>query len=326
MEIKEESFKYDVAISFAGEDRQVAEEIANALVARNVRVFYDQFEKSSLWGKDLFTHLAEVYGNTSRYCLMLVSEHYVSKEWTNHERKSAQDRSVGQRIEYILPVRLDDAIVPGLHTTIGFIDLRTTSINELVDLIVAKLGAVTSPSNNKCSNIATELIRNSNYLDSSNIIIKGEGNKIFGFGSISSRTNGFIPSTINSKDPYIEFEILILNCNTTPIELKLRNMRLETKYGKTIPAFKGEEWSDGFIWLGPRFNEFNGINISNETITSIKFGYRESVVFQVSFGMAARYEEKEAAMLCKKILVPIFLCETNERIALPLLIDVNRNN
>jgi hypothetical protein len=52
--------EYDIVISFAGEDRQVAEEIAVELKNNGIRVFYDNFEKADLWGKDLYEHLIDV--------------------------------------------------------------------------------------------------------------------------------------------------------------------------------------------------------------------------------------------------------------------------
>ena len=53
----ETRFDYDFAISFAGEDRSKEERIAKALKKAGVRVFYDQYEQSSLVGKDLYVHL-----------------------------------------------------------------------------------------------------------------------------------------------------------------------------------------------------------------------------------------------------------------------------
>src|SRR3954454_1990381 len=46
--------EYDVALSFAGEDRPLAGKLAGLLHARHIRVFYDEYEKASLWGKDLY--------------------------------------------------------------------------------------------------------------------------------------------------------------------------------------------------------------------------------------------------------------------------------
>lgn len=133
-------FKYDIAISFAGEDRATANEIVKKLQHEDVKVFYDSFEQANLWGKDLYEYLADVYNNHARYCVMILSTSYERKLWTNHERKSAQERAFREREEYILPVRLDDTRIPGIRDTIGYIDLRHTSLDELVGMILVKLG------------------------------------------------------------------------------------------------------------------------------------------------------------------------------------------
>ena len=43
---------FEVALSFAGEDRSYVEAVASYLKDRGVRVFYDAYEKVDLWGKD----------------------------------------------------------------------------------------------------------------------------------------------------------------------------------------------------------------------------------------------------------------------------------
>lgn len=130
---------YDVALSFAGEDRGYAEKIAHLLRLAHVRVFYDTFEQAALWGGDLYTHLADIYSNRARYCVMLISEHYVEKAWTRHERRFAQERAFRADVPYILPVRLDDTPVPGLAETTGFLDLRRMTVETLVKLLLEKL-------------------------------------------------------------------------------------------------------------------------------------------------------------------------------------------
>ena len=77
--------QYDLVISFAGEDRPVAKILADALLTRGITVFYDEYEKADLWGKDLYTHLTKIYRDDSKFCLMLVSESYAVKQWPNHE-------------------------------------------------------------------------------------------------------------------------------------------------------------------------------------------------------------------------------------------------
>lgn len=134
------AYKYDIALSFAGEDRPQAEALAMALVSRGIRPFYDEFEKHNLWGKDLIEFLHEVYSKQARYCIILISKHYVAKGWPTHERKSAQERAFIQVGEYILPIRLDNTPVPGLPETIGYIKFSDYSVDELANLVLRKLG------------------------------------------------------------------------------------------------------------------------------------------------------------------------------------------
>ena len=73
------------------------------------------------------------------FCVVFLSKHYATKRWANHERKSAQARAFKENKEYILPVRLDDTEIPGIRETVGYIDLRKTSVEDLVSLTLKKV-------------------------------------------------------------------------------------------------------------------------------------------------------------------------------------------
>lgn len=141
---------YDVCLSFAGEDRKKAEQIYKSLSAEGLRVFYDEDEEVSadLWGKDLFVYLDDVYQNKARCCVMLISQHYSKKDWTKHERGSAQAREFVEQ-DYILPIRLDNTSIPGIRPTKGF-RKWSEGVEKLTRAILIKLGrkpskAVPSP-------------------------------------------------------------------------------------------------------------------------------------------------------------------------------------
>lgn len=132
-------FEYDVALSFTGEDRTYVERVATLLKEAGVKVFYDRFEEASLWGKNLYDHLSDVYGRQARYTVMFISRHYVEKRWTSHERASAQERALQENLEYILPVRFDDTRVPGLPSTVAYLSLEGREPKNLAALIIEKL-------------------------------------------------------------------------------------------------------------------------------------------------------------------------------------------
>ncbi len=136
---------FDVALSFAGEDRAYVEEVAHILRAMGLRVFYDKYERVSLWGKDLYTHLREIYFNRARYTVLFISKHYKRKLWSNHERESAQARAFTENKEYILPVRFDKTKIPGILPTTGYLDLKDLPPSDLAHLIKQKIGPIQRP-------------------------------------------------------------------------------------------------------------------------------------------------------------------------------------
>ncbi|WP_230531776.1 TIR domain-containing protein [Microvirga roseola] len=132
--------EFDVALSFAGEDREQAGTLAHILKRSKVKVFYDEFYPATLWGKDLYQHLQTVYRDTATFCIIFVSEHYLKKNWTKHELQQAQARAIGESSEYILPLRLDDTSLPGLNDTVGYMDIREVSIEDVAKAVLKKLG------------------------------------------------------------------------------------------------------------------------------------------------------------------------------------------
>jgi hypothetical protein len=132
-------YDFDIAVSFAGEDREVVQQYCDILSSNRLKVFYDKYERIGLWGANLYDKLDEVYRTKALFCVIFISKHYAAKVWTNHERKSAQARALQENREYVLPVRLDDTEIPGIPQTIGYIDLRETSVEKLAEMTVQKV-------------------------------------------------------------------------------------------------------------------------------------------------------------------------------------------
>ena len=139
-----EKRQYDVALSFAGEDRRHAERLAELLRADGYSVFYDENERAQLWSANLYDRLRSIYKDQAHYCVMFLSKHYAQKPWTNHERQSAQARAFDGDPEYILRVRIDDTEIEGILPTDAYLDLRTRDIEEIYQVLVEKLSGTTS--------------------------------------------------------------------------------------------------------------------------------------------------------------------------------------
>lgn len=132
-------FDYDVCLSYASEQRQYVSEVADTLRKKGLLIFYDIYEESVLWGKDLYAHLADIYEKKSRYCIIFASREYAERIWTNHELKSAQARAITEKEEYILPARFDQTEIPGINRNLGYIDLTKKTPVELAEIFLRKL-------------------------------------------------------------------------------------------------------------------------------------------------------------------------------------------
>jgi hypothetical protein len=135
-------FKYDVAISFAGPQRQLAQVLARAVRDAGFEVFYDQFYPEELLGKEVTVLFDNIFRKQSRFCVILVSAEYGQRMWTTRERQSAVARAVEERgNEYILPVEVEKAETPGLLPTVGHLSLADRTIEEIAELLKRKLRA-----------------------------------------------------------------------------------------------------------------------------------------------------------------------------------------
>jgi hypothetical protein len=135
-----QQYEFDMAVSFAGEDRAYVNDIAEAVKSGGVKVFYDEDYEVEAWGQDGVEYFTNVYQNRARYAVMFVSQHYAEKVWTNLERRAVLARAATQRGAYVLPVRLDDTELPGLLPTVIYLDARRYGIEKLVEAIKTKVG------------------------------------------------------------------------------------------------------------------------------------------------------------------------------------------
>lgn len=137
--------EFDVAVSFADEDRAYVERVVRELQRLGVRVFYDADHGVELWGRDLATEFDEVFRHRSRLVVIFISEHYVRKPWTRHELRSVLARALRERDVYLLPARIDDADLPGLPDTVRHIDCREATPEQLAAMVHEKVGPPGDP-------------------------------------------------------------------------------------------------------------------------------------------------------------------------------------
>lgn len=134
-------FEFDIAISFAGENRPLAEKISEMLRSLDVTVFYDQDYEAKYLGKDWTKEFARIFGEASRYVVCLLDKHHAEKQWPTFERDHFIPRVP---TETVIPIFLDETRFLGIPRNIVGIPFKVAPDDpewsqKIVDGIILKL-------------------------------------------------------------------------------------------------------------------------------------------------------------------------------------------
>lgn len=135
---------YHVGVSYANEDQDIVKSVVKALESVGLTVFFDQNEAARLVGKNLTYTLPEIYRNCCEYCLMFVSNSYVSKKWTAYERDWLLDKRIEHQksdvfTDCVIPVFIDRTDMPGLNPGIVGFDIRKQSADDIARIMYKKI-------------------------------------------------------------------------------------------------------------------------------------------------------------------------------------------
>lgn len=130
--------RFDFAISFSGAERDLARRLAEALIAKGCRVFFDEHFEHEMLGQDGADYLNNVFFRESRFCVALVSHAYQERAWAQLERRAAQARELGAGPGFLLPVLVDGTHPDWLLPTRIYFDLSQRDILSLVDVLQRK--------------------------------------------------------------------------------------------------------------------------------------------------------------------------------------------
>ena len=133
--------RFQVALSFPGEYRdyvsQAAESLAEAL-GKN-KVFYDQWYTAELAQPDMDVLLQSFYHDHSELIVPFLGADYERKEWCGLEWRAIKDLIKQRQSKDIMPMRFDNAQIPGFYGTDGYVDLKNHSPKEAAELILERL-------------------------------------------------------------------------------------------------------------------------------------------------------------------------------------------
>jgi hypothetical protein len=98
--------RYDVALSFAGETRDLAQALFDLLSEREIAVFYDHNEQHRILAQNVEDYLAPIYRSEAVYVVPLLSQAFPKKIWTKFESDQFKAR-FGEGS--VIPIRYTDA-------------------------------------------------------------------------------------------------------------------------------------------------------------------------------------------------------------------------
>jgi hypothetical protein len=107
----EVDYEWDVALSFAGENRDLAEYLYDRLTSLDVPVFYDAHFEANYLGKTWSAQFKEIFGDKSRYVVCILDKHHSEKIWPTFEREIFTPRVASGTV---IPIFLDDTKFVGI--------------------------------------------------------------------------------------------------------------------------------------------------------------------------------------------------------------------
>lgn len=130
-------FEYDFAVSFAGENRELALEITQQLSLLDAHVFYDEHFETNFLGGAWSAQFERIFGRDSRLVICLLDQHYREKIWPTFERECFLPRVPDGDV---IPVFLDDTSFVGIpKDLIGITFRRNADLEEMKNRVTDEI-------------------------------------------------------------------------------------------------------------------------------------------------------------------------------------------
>ena len=126
-----------VFLCHASEDKPFVRTLAHFIADHGAEVWLDEHEIKV--GDSIVEQISLGIAGAS-HLVVVLSKHSVAKPWVTKELSSALMRQLGERSISILPIRLDDSVLPILLADIKYADCRSAVDHGFRELLAAILG------------------------------------------------------------------------------------------------------------------------------------------------------------------------------------------
>lgn len=133
--------RFRIAFSFAGEKRDFVAKVAAILVKKfgKEKILYDKYHEAPFARSDLGIHLPDLYHKESDLVVLVICKDYESKEWCGLEWTAIHALIKERKVEDVMLCRFDRALIKGLYSTAGFIELDQKTREQAATLILERL-------------------------------------------------------------------------------------------------------------------------------------------------------------------------------------------
>ena len=133
--------RFLIAFSFAGEKRDYVAQVAAILAKRfgELAILYDKYHEAEFARRNLGIYLPELYHKQSDLVVMVVCPDYNVKQWTGLEWAAIHDLLSKRNDDEVMLCRFGQAMVTGLYSTAGFIELDHKTPEQTASLILERL-------------------------------------------------------------------------------------------------------------------------------------------------------------------------------------------
>jgi hypothetical protein len=133
--------RFRIAFSFAGEKRDFVAQVAAILAQRfgGAVILYDKYHEAEFARRNLGIYLPELDHKESDLVVVVVCPDYDVKQWTGLEWTAIHNLLSKHKDDEVMLCRFDHAMVTGLYSTAGFIELDHKTSEETATLILQRL-------------------------------------------------------------------------------------------------------------------------------------------------------------------------------------------
>jgi len=107
----ERDYEYDIAISFAGENRELVRHLSEQFAILDTNVFFDELYESNFLGRAWSAEFKRIFAEESRLVVCILDRNHQEKIWPTFERECFQPRVAEAAV---VAVRLDDTEFVGI--------------------------------------------------------------------------------------------------------------------------------------------------------------------------------------------------------------------